>query len=78
MVQSLVDVLKENRTLWEVSKNIFQKYMEAGMKGIAILLDPTFEKEVLQLYTQNNTNFSRNSTELELHEKTNSSRHMIE
>ena len=78
MVQSLVDVLKENRDLWEVSKSIFQKYMEAGMKGIAILLDPTFEEEVLQLYTQNNANFSRNPTKLELHEKTNSSKHTIE
>ncbi|KAK9309930.1 hypothetical protein QLX08_000567 [Tetragonisca angustula] len=78
MVQSLVDVLKENRALWEVSKSIFQKYMEAGMKGIAILLDPTFEEEVLQLYTQNNANFSRNPTKLELHEKTNSSKHTIE
>lgn len=50
MVQPLVDVLKENRALWKV-KSIFQKYMKAGTKGIAILLDPTFEEEVLQFYT---------------------------
>ncbi|CAK9804566.1 cGMP-dependent 3',5'-cyclic phosphodiesterase [Anthophora plagiata] len=32
MVQPLVDVLKENRALWEISKNIFRKHMKTGMK----------------------------------------------
>ncbi|XP_033349474.1 cGMP-dependent 3',5'-cyclic phosphodiesterase-like isoform X1 [Bombus vosnesenskii] len=78
MVQPLVDVLKENRSLWEVSKSIFKKYMKAGTKGIAILLDPTFEEEVLQLYAQSNTDFSRNSTiKLESNETTNNSRYTI-
>lgn len=73
MVQPLVQVLKENRGLWEVSKIIFQNYTKAGMKGIDILLDPTFEEEVLQVYTQSNNDFSRTSTvKLELQEtKTN-------
>ncbi|XP_043259478.1 cGMP-dependent 3',5'-cyclic phosphodiesterase-like isoform X2 [Colletes gigas] len=61
MVQPLVHVLKENRNLWKVSKIIFQNYMKAGMKGIDILLDPTFEEEVLQLYTQSNNDVSRTS-----------------
>ncbi|XP_076626092.1 cGMP-dependent 3',5'-cyclic phosphodiesterase [Colletes latitarsis] len=61
MVQPLVHVLKENRNLWEVSKIIFQNYMKAGMKGIDILLDPTFEEEVLQVYTQSNNDVSRTS-----------------
>lgn len=77
MVQPLVDVLKENRALWEVSKSIFQKYMKAGTKGIAILLDPTFEEEVLQLYAQSNTGFSRYSIKLESNETTNNSRYTI-
>ncbi|XP_076231861.1 cGMP-dependent 3',5'-cyclic phosphodiesterase [Calliopsis andreniformis] len=62
MVHPLVDVLKENRDLWEVSKAIFQRYTKTGMKGIDILLDPTFEEEVLQIYTQSNNDLSKNST----------------
>ncbi|XP_078052695.1 cGMP-dependent 3',5'-cyclic phosphodiesterase isoform X2 [Augochlora pura] len=52
MLQPLVHVLKENRDLWEVSKAIFQKSERSGMKGIAILMDPSFEREVLQIYMQ--------------------------
>ncbi|CAK9804564.1 cGMP-dependent 3',5'-cyclic phosphodiesterase [Anthophora plagiata] len=62
MVQPLVDVLKENRALWEISKNIFRKHMKTGMKGIDILLDPAFEEEVIQIYTQSNNNLLRHST----------------
>ncbi|OAD55997.1 cGMP-dependent 3',5'-cyclic phosphodiesterase, partial [Eufriesea mexicana] len=62
VIHQLVEVLKENRALWEESKSIFQKYMKTGMKGIDILLLSTFEEEVLQLYTQGNKNISRNST----------------
>ncbi|CAK9825014.1 cGMP-dependent 3',5'-cyclic phosphodiesterase [Anthophora retusa] len=62
MVQPLVDVLKENRALWEISKSIFRKHMKTGMKGIDILLDPAFEEEVIQIYTQSNNNLLRHST----------------
>ncbi|XP_053995936.1 cGMP-dependent 3',5'-cyclic phosphodiesterase-like isoform X1 [Hylaeus anthracinus] len=62
MVEPLVHVLKENRDLWQVSKIVFQKYTKAGMKGIDILLDPTFEEEVLQIYTRCNKDSSRIST----------------
>lgn len=78
LVQSLVDMLKKNPALWEVSKTIFQNILKAGTKDIAILLDPTFEEEILQLYAQSNTGFSRNSTiKLELHETTNNSTYTI-
>ena len=54
MIQPLVHVLNENRVLWEESRSIFQKYVKTGMKGIDILLDPTFEEEVLQISIQSN------------------------
>ncbi|CAK9809660.1 cGMP-dependent 3',5'-cyclic phosphodiesterase [Anthophora quadrimaculata] len=62
MVQPLVDLLKENRALWEISKSIFRKHMKTGMKGIDILLDPAFEEEVIQIYTQSNNNLLRHSS----------------
>ncbi|XP_034195524.1 cGMP-dependent 3',5'-cyclic phosphodiesterase isoform X2 [Osmia lignaria lignaria] len=54
VIQPLVHVLNENRVLWEESRSIFQKYVKTGMKGIDILLDPTFEEEVLQISIQSN------------------------
>lgn len=64
MVQPLIDVLKENRNLWEESKNVFKKYMEKGMEGITILLNPTFEKEVTELYSQRKKDFNFNDSTL--------------
>lgn len=64
MIQPLIDVLKKNRDLWEESKNIFKKYMEKGMTSIAILLNPTFEKEVAELYAQRKKDFSFNDSTL--------------
>lgn len=64
MIQPLTDVLKENRDLWEESKNVFKKYMEKGMEGITILLNPTFEKEVVELYAQRKKDFSFNDSTL--------------
>ncbi|XP_076646480.1 cGMP-dependent 3',5'-cyclic phosphodiesterase [Halictus rubicundus] len=61
MVQPLVYVLEENRDLWEASKAIFQKYRRLGMKGIAILVDPTFEREVLEVYSQSHNDLSTES-----------------
>ncbi|XP_014478286.1 PREDICTED: cGMP-dependent 3',5'-cyclic phosphodiesterase-like [Dinoponera quadriceps] len=48
----LVSMIERNRSLWEVSKVLFQKYSENGMKGIDILLDPNFEDEVLATFVQ--------------------------
>lgn len=68
-VQPLVHVLKENRDLWEVSKTIFEKYTKTGIKGIDILLDLTFEQEVLRVYSQSNNDLPGNSmVESELNE----------
>ncbi|XP_043800382.1 cGMP-dependent 3',5'-cyclic phosphodiesterase-like isoform X2 [Apis laboriosa] len=64
MIQPLIDVLKENRDLWEESKNVFKKYMEKGMEGITILLNPTFEKEVTELYAQRKKDFNFNDSTL--------------
>ncbi|XP_076297920.1 cGMP-dependent 3',5'-cyclic phosphodiesterase [Lasioglossum baleicum] len=50
VVQPLVYVLEENRDLWEASKPLFQKYRRLGVKGIEILRDPEFEREVLEVY----------------------------
>ncbi|XP_076665148.1 cGMP-dependent 3',5'-cyclic phosphodiesterase isoform X1 [Andrena cerasifolii] len=69
VVQPLVDVLKENRDLWEVSKTIFQKYTKTGIKGIDILLDLTFEQEVLQVSSESNNGLAGNTVvESELNE----------
>nr|XP_033320806.1 cGMP-dependent 3',5'-cyclic phosphodiesterase-like [Megalopta genalis] len=61
MLQPLVHILKENCDLWEASNVIFQKNKRLGMKGIAILMDPTFEQEVLQIYMQTHDNLSRDT-----------------
>ncbi|EFN85732.1 cGMP-dependent 3',5'-cyclic phosphodiesterase isoform X2 [Harpegnathos saltator] len=47
----LVSMIERNRSLWEVAKDLFQKYYKNGMKGIDILLDPNFEDEVLATLT---------------------------
>ncbi|XP_012140531.1 cGMP-dependent 3',5'-cyclic phosphodiesterase isoform X2 [Megachile rotundata] len=62
VIKPLVNVLNENRILWEESKSIFQKYTKTGMKGIDVLLDPAFEEEVLQICTQSNNNLPQTST----------------
>ncbi|CAL7945385.1 unnamed protein product [Xylocopa violacea] len=54
VLQPLVDMLKETRDLWEESKRVFHKYMKTGLKGIDILLDPSFEEEVLHYFEQSN------------------------
>ncbi|KAI4497188.1 hypothetical protein M0802_007672 [Mischocyttarus mexicanus] len=50
MAKSFVKVLKYNKTLWEASRKVFQKYVERGIQGMNVLLDPNFETEVFLTY----------------------------
>lgn len=46
MTQPLVKILKYNKALWETSRKVFRKYIENGIEGMNVLLDPNFETEV--------------------------------
>jgi hypothetical protein len=48
--QPLIDIVKRNRALWIVAKDVFQKYAADGIKGLDVLMNPNFENDVFQLY----------------------------
>lgn len=56
-------MLEYNRSLWEMAKSVFEKFSSNGTKGISILLDPSFEDEVLKMFAQRNQNSIKNSNE---------------
>lgn len=61
MAQPLVKILKYNKTLWEASKKVFRKYVENGIEGMNVLLDPNFEIEVFLSHFKN-SNESKNAS----------------